>query len=286
MQKLLIFLVTLVGSIIAQEAPVKPDRRDPEAWKWVVPDKIPGMIHSTLESPSMKRRMGFNVYLPPAYEESPKMRFPVVYYLHGAGGSEKSAMEIGDLVRNGVKDGSLGDVIYVFPNSGHYGGYRDWPDGQVMAETWIIGELIPHIDKTYRTIASREGRALSGWSMGGAGSIRFLLKHHEMFCAAATFSAAFGYSDNKGEAAVDLLKANADKVRGRIALFMVVGEDDGLFGRHKPFLEDLERLKIDHTFQSQPGVGHNLGAIKDRFGVEAVRFLAKHYATAREAETK
>jgi pimeloyl-ACP methyl ester carboxylesterase len=47
-------------------------------------------------------------------------------------------------------------------------------------------------DRTYRTIASRDGRALCGWSMGGGGALRCALKYPERFCAAASFSAAIG----------------------------------------------------------------------------------------------
>ena len=98
--------------------------------------------------------------LPNQYDASPDRRYPVVYYLHGAGGSESSSREFAWAVKQGIADGAIDEVIYIFPNGGHYGGYRDWDDGSVMAETWIIKELIPRIDSTYRTIASRNGRAL------------------------------------------------------------------------------------------------------------------------------
>lgn len=275
---LLAFIVHAVA--VAQEDRERPSQ-DPATWSWVMPEQIPGMIHGTLMSASMKREIGFNVFLPPAYAKVPSMRFSVVYYLHGASGSERSAWEFGDLVRRAIAGGDIGNVIYVFPNSGHYGGYRDWPDGRVMAETWIIRELIPHIDKTYRTIASRDGRALSGWSMGGGGSLRFAMKHPDLFCAAATLSAALGYNENPGDSAAENAKAHADAVRGKTHLYMVVGEDDGLLKAHRPFLEMLDSLKITHSFKSQPGVGHNLASMKELFGKEAVLFLAQHYAKAR-----
>ena len=48
-----------------------------------------------------------------------------------------------------------------------------------MGETTVIKELIPYIDKTYRTIASRTGRAIQGMSMGGFGAMRLALKYPE-----------------------------------------------------------------------------------------------------------
>ena len=52
-------------------------------------------------------------------------------------------------------------------------------------ETIILKELVPHIDETYRTLASRQGRLIEGFSMGGYGAARLAFKHHEIFGAAS-----------------------------------------------------------------------------------------------------
>lgn len=254
----------------------------PEDWHWSIPEKIGGMVHGTVDSQSMKRKVGYNIYLPPSYKSSSGKRYPVVYYLHGASGSELSAYELGDVVRRLIKQEKIGDVIYVFPNGGHFSKYRDWDKGNVKAETLIIRELIPHIDKTYRTIAKREGRALSGWSMGGDASLRFVFKYPEMFCAAATMSAAIDWGAGRGN--IDTIfahsKKNVEKVRNKAGLMMVVGEKDGLSRSHKRLVSHLDGLKIKYSFETHPGVGHNLGAIKKKSGEAIVLMLAKHYAKA------
>ena len=56
-------------------------------------------------------------------------------------------------------------------------------DGATAAA--FIKELIPHIDKTYRTIASRKGRAIEGFSQGGRGTARHMFKYPELFCSVA-----------------------------------------------------------------------------------------------------
>ena len=279
---MLAFAATLATTAFAQDAQ-EIDRNDPETWQWVVPEQIEGVIHDTLVSPSMRREVGFNVYLPPSYANDDTTRYPVVYYLHGASGTERAgAMEFMYTVRDAIRDGRIGDVIYVFPNGGHYSGYRDWDNANVKAETWIIRELIPHIDATYRTIARREGRALCGWSMGGGGSIKFLVKYPDMFCAAATMSAAVGGKESRnGETSVyDYATQHADQLRGKTGIFMVVGEEDNLFERHGPFLDHLDLLGIACAFKTLPEVGHNLGTVKERFGDEIAQMLAKHYAKA------
>jgi endo-1,4-beta-xylanase len=64
--------------------------------------------------------------------------------------------------------------------------YVDWKDGSAPMETIIVKELVPHIDATYRTIATREGRLLDGYSMGGYGAARLGFKYHDLFLAVAS----------------------------------------------------------------------------------------------------
>ena len=65
---------------------------DPETWEWndQTELKAPGLRHAKLENASMKRTVGYCIYLPPHYEQEPERRFPVVFLLHGAGGTESS----------------------------------------------------------------------------------------------------------------------------------------------------------------------------------------------------
>jgi len=94
--------------------------QEDEQWKWNDPrEKLPpGVQHGTIESPSMMRTVGFNVYLPPEYTAEPERRFPVVYFLHGAGGTESSDVGFAYRVHSEVKAGTIPPVIYVFPNGG------------------------------------------------------------------------------------------------------------------------------------------------------------------------
>jgi endo-1,4-beta-xylanase len=257
----------------------------PEEWHWNIPEQIPGMIHGTVASKSMNREVGFNIYLPPGYDTSDaanpnNSRYPVVYYLHGASGSELSAYELGDVVRRLVDSGKIDEVIYVFPNGGHFSRYRDWDDANVKAETFIIKELIPHIDRTYRTITSRKGRALCGWSMGGDASLRFACKYPDMFCAAATMSAAIDWGADADDA--DTIFAHSKKhakiLASQTGFMMVVGEDDRLYAAHQRLLPHFDQLDIKYDFASHPDVGHNLGTIKQKSGEDIVLMLARHYA--------
>ena len=85
-------------------------------------------------------------------------------------------------INAGIRAGKLAPMIVVGVN-GLRGNtmYCDSKDGKWPLETVIIKDLIPHIDATYRTIASREGRAVDGFSMGGFGTAHLGFKFPEIF---------------------------------------------------------------------------------------------------------
>ncbi len=250
---------------------------DPETWKWNDPQdlKVPGLRHGTIESASMKRTVGFNVYLPPQYEQEPARRFPVVYFLHGASGTESSDAGLAWHVHAEIVAGRIQPVIYVFPNGGAYSGYRDATTNYVRAETLLIQELLPHIDRTYRTQARPEARGICGFSMGGGGAMRLALKYPDLFGAAGSLAAALDKApedadgDNVYRHATALTKAQRDRLR----LYLVVGEDDFLFPRHAPFLGHLKGLGLGYTFVVHSKVGHDLGKLTEMSGEAMIRQL-------------
>ena len=136
-----------------------------------------GMTHHTYRSKVMGCEVGYCIYLPPGYDQEPNQRYPVIYNLHGAGGNEVHSQNNAKVLQEGIVSGKLPPMIMVMPNGGQYSFYKDSYDKKVMAESTLIGELIPHIDQTYRTIAAQHGRCIEGHSMGGRGATRLAMKH-------------------------------------------------------------------------------------------------------------
>ena len=105
------------------------------------PGNLPtGVEHKTFTSASMKTEVGYNIYLPAAYAAEPNRRFPVIYYLHGRGGTESSLLMAFGLLDKAIADGKVPPVIYVHAMAGRNSGYVDAPDGSVMGETVVIKE--------------------------------------------------------------------------------------------------------------------------------------------------
>jgi len=139
-------------------------------------------------SPSMKKNLKAAVTFPSSYSKGDQ-RLPVLYLLHGGSGAfndwHQKVTEKG-LVNKMAEQYNL---IIVTPGVGPASYYYDSPImDSVNYETYITAELIPHIDKTYRTLAKKESRAISGLSMGGHGAITLSAKHPELFVTAGSMS--------------------------------------------------------------------------------------------------
>ena len=182
------FLSMAAAAPLAAQA----DKRDPVLarnlqTKWVnepEPGRLPtGVSHHTYRSKALGKQVGYCVYLPPSYARSPGRRYPAIYNLHGAGGSELHGFEEAAVLEKGIQSGKLPELIMAMPNGGKNTFYKDSHDGKWPAETMTIRELIPLIDAQYRTIPERAGRCIEGFSMGGRGSTRLAMKYPEMFCS-------------------------------------------------------------------------------------------------------
>lgn len=157
--------------------------------------QILGSITHVVETGAVTgAEMRFNIYLPPGYSTSVR-RYPVVYYLHGIGGSEtgQHLTRIPPVFEAGVQQGLVRPAIIVFP-----GGYSDafWADsigGDKPAESMVIQDLIPYIDANYRTVARPDFRVIIGYSMGGFGAVKFFTKFPELFTCCVEFDGAIMY---------------------------------------------------------------------------------------------
>lgn len=152
----------------------------------------PTVKHATFKSPSMGIEVGYYIYLPPGYESN-QQKYPVVYHLHGGRpGGESKSVRLAAYVDAAIQKGTIKPTIYVFPNGGPVSWYDMPAMTHGMGETIFVKELVPHIDATYRTWGTREGRALEGYSQGGRGTTRIMFKHPELFLSVAPGGSGYG----------------------------------------------------------------------------------------------
>src|SRR6266496_4832049 len=142
-----------------------------------------------LQSKVTGRQLPYNVVLPPGYGSlSPwRMRYPVLYLLHGHGGAYSSWVSQTGL----AKYVSELKMIVVTPE-GDEGWYTDSATIESNKyETFIMKELLPDVESRFRIIPGRSARAIAGNSMGGYGALKFGLKYPDMFTFAGSMSGAF-----------------------------------------------------------------------------------------------
>jgi S-formylglutathione hydrolase FrmB len=150
----------------------------------------PRLVELTFHTPALAADTHVRVLLPAGYAGAAPRRYPVLYLLHGSVDDYRSWTDKGD-----AEAATAGlPLIVVMPDAGNGGFYSDWfnngAGGPPEWETYHVGQLIPWIDSHYRTIASRDGRATAGLSMGGFGAMTYPARHPDMFVAAASFSGA------------------------------------------------------------------------------------------------
>ena len=268
-----LFFMFVVNYAFAQQDTTRANnqRRDNREVKWVNPE-IPvmeGLVHKILKSNALGHDVGYVVWMPAGYSQNTGTRYPVIYFLHGMGGTEASdAASFSGYVSAAINDGLLPPMICIFPNGG-LSGYR----GEV--EKMIIDELIPQIDSDYRTIAKAQSRMLAGFSMGGAGSINLSLMHPELFCIAGSMGGRFRANEQNlplVEKAIPVWKKN------NYGFFFVNGDNDNP-DAFKEFSAILDKNEIDNKVIVLPDTGHDLGKYYKESSGELFKLIKAHVIT-------
>ncbi|GAA4532083.1 alpha/beta hydrolase [Amycolatopsis samaneae] len=145
------------------------------------------LVEYTMDSPAVGGTTGLRILFPTEYTVDTERRFPVLYLLHGGDDDYRSWTDKGEAAEATEKY----PMLVVMPDARN-GFYSDWERpgrlGRPRWETYHLGELLPWVDTTFRTIARREGRAAAGLSMGGFGAFSYAARHPDLFVAAAGFS--------------------------------------------------------------------------------------------------
>jgi S-formylglutathione hydrolase len=188
---------------------------------------LQGNLRGHTDSPEV------SIYLPPGYANEPDRRYPVLYVLHGYGGSDLNWFgENPTWDGRGAADRAMGssaseEMIIVMPNCmNEYMGcmYAN----SVATGNWadfVADDLVAYIDGNYRTIPERESRGLAGHSMGGYGVWLIGMRRPEVFSALYSLSACClnEYAPQGGERAAELerIRSDEDLNRGVLRTFAV-----------------------------------------------------------------
>jgi S-formylglutathione hydrolase FrmB len=236
------------------------------------------------ESKLVGAPLPYNVILPAGYgsDAAKQRRYPVLYLLHGLMGSA---------------DNWVSDRARLAEHAAHYPfilvapeGRNAWYTDSATApaekfESYLVKELIPDVDSRFRTIPTREGRAVAGLSMGGYGSLKFGLKYPALFAFAGSMSGALGAAswlpdeklpafvrpsiarvygppgepDNETRKTNDIFRLvrelTPEQTKTLPFLYLDCGTEDFLIEDNRNFAALLLQKKVPHEFRQLPG-GH------------------------------
>jgi enterochelin esterase-like enzyme len=206
------------------------------------------------------------VYTPPAYDANPRLRYPVLYLQHGGGESVTGWPRQGHMnfiMDNLIATGKAKPMIVVMENGYALkpGEKQGAPGGPIPThstlEEVVVGELIPTIDASYRTLADRDHRAMAGLSMGSRQTLQITLSNLDKFSyigafsrpTDANFAAATSYNGVFKDAAAFNKKVHL--------LFFGAGTaEHSIHDSAKASHEALDKAGVKNVFVEFPGTAH------------------------------
>ena len=247
-------------------------------------------------------KITFDIYLPESYRKE-GVGYPVIYNLHGRGGSYKSGGAFRAAMKKAIADGILPPVIAVYPDGTKNGWYADSKDRSILIETHIIREIIPWVDANYNTKVSRDFRLIQGFSMGGYGASLLAAKFPELFSVCINYDGAMWnwknmmrkskkwqsvapvmfdndktyYENNSSPWAFATL--NQDKIKGRLQFRTLVGSLGSGLQEWRDHLNSLD-IEMDYV---DTKCRHNLQCLHEEAGDGSFRLMTKQFAKAAAA---
>lgn len=240
--------------------------------------EVPGftpMIHSVRDVPhgsvnyeyysSVEGTTGtLVIYTPPGYDKDPSKKYPVFYLISGTTDTEETFFKAGRtnfILDNLIAEGKAKPMIVVMPYGNiearvaHHKGdptppdpVRDSPDGLVRMRRFsddLTKNVIPFVDKTYRTIANRDSRAIGGFSRGGGQTLRTSFWNMDQFSWICAYAANLPTSELDGT--YSAITSNPEATNKRLKLLWVsVGNEDFMYNDVATFLNYLTAKKINY----------------------------------------
>lgn len=176
------------------------------------------------------------VHLPPCYDAS-QDRYPVIIMIHGGGHDESHWVDVGAATESDrlLSEGKIGPTILVIPG---------FPWRVVDEDAAAVVDLVPWIDRNFRTIPDAAHRAIGGISRGGGSALLAAASRPDLFGVVAGNSPAIGRTSDR---LVKGLPANS----GRI--WLDVGEHDPLVEPTTALVDALEKAGVKVEYEVNPG---------------------------------
>ncbi|MCX2739468.1 alpha/beta hydrolase [Pontibacter anaerobius] len=227
-----------------------------------------------IQSSSMQKTLKAGIVTPENYGKKKNGPYPVLYLLHGYSGGFSDWLKTPpqkDLLQQMADKYQL---IIVTPEGGFSSWYYDSPvDKGSQYETYITKELLQEVDGKYKTIANKNGRFISGLSMGGHGALYLASRNPSLYLAAGSMSGALNVANIEQEKLRQSIEAvlgpkpeNQELFRQSSIVYMTpqlkasglsfmidCGVDDFLIEDNRELHRRMVYEKIPHEYIERPG---------------------------------
>jgi enterochelin esterase-like enzyme len=203
------------------------------------------------------REEPYRIYLPPDYDTSGR-QYPVLYLFHGWPYDESHWDNLGvdETADAAIQAGTLPPFIVILPGADPDGIFVNTAGGEYSFEGQVVVDLIPHIDATYRTLNTREGRAVGGISRGAIWSLEIGFRHADMFAAVGGHSPALKY--NQAPDVYDPFNLLDQPRVSELRIYLDAGDTDWALEGTQALHEALNAKGIASQFAVHSG-GHSDG---------------------------
>jgi len=195
------------------------------------------------------------VYTPPGYDPAAATTYPILYLLHGDNDTQAGWTDVGRanyIFDNLIAQKKAVPMVVVMP-FGH-AVPRGQANNNPVFEKYLLEDVLPVVEKSYKIASGRENRGIVGYSMGGGQALSIGLSHVDLFSAVGGFSPAIpGNMENTYKALWD----NPADTNARLQTFyFACGKGDSLFRASEQLDAMLTSKNIHHTFSPSEGY-HN-----------------------------
>jgi enterochelin esterase-like enzyme len=216
------------------------------------------------------QKRSFLVYLPYSYRtpQGQKKRYPTLYLLHGSPGQPKDWLNGGQASESAdtlIATKQIAELILIIPDgSGRPGATAEWAnsfDQRQRIETYVTSDLIPYVDKHYRTIPDAAHRGIAGLSMGGFGAMNIAVHHPDLFGSVISLGGYYqaegsiwGHNSSYIQANSPLLTIQHTRAAWKLHIYLgAATRDQPYYKDTQQFIAVLNKLHIPYRFDLQNG---------------------------------
>ncbi len=213
------------------------------------------------------------VYTPPGYDQATTKRYPVLYLQHGGGEDETGWPEqgfMGNILDNMIAEGTAVPMLVVMDRGYAVNPLAPPPPREFSPRAFLLmsqtltsvftKEIIPLVDREFRTVADRDHRAMAGLSMGGFQSFQVVMSNLDLFSYVGGFSGA-GFLTPGTDIRTMHNGAWADSAafnRKMKVMYISIGtaEPEMMYKGVNNLHLELAKAGIKHVYYESPGTAH------------------------------